>query len=697
MDDSLFKRACECQFCQAALRELAAFLPQEDAALDQLLAEVVAVRQEIVFTNLAFAALGAGRPVAARHLVAGAALMPNPGALATLAMHATGDVAQALIEAVYQGKMGWEREATALLLAGSWCRDRSQDKFPQRLIAQARILARQTASEFFVQTQLRALATILNDDGLTSILNANCCPNDPKTTRLILDGLIQTGKSSVFANVPDKPGPTALSGYTVRRAVPRIGRNDPCPCGSGKKYKKCCFAKDQERLMHSSAVPGLTVEELSEQPESYLTLERLQDMRSYELAKLDPAKVAPELRGVLINRLHLFGEHELVLKLFETLGVTKELERHWADALDFTTRAGQKDLVLRLIRLRQNQDFKIEDLDINTRLLLAPNEATTTLNMIEATAQKGLQSDFTLGLVDLAYALMDRSPALGILVTRGLIPITHPLEATTLFDVLLETRDKLNLPPTDPFDEILDQRLYEQSARDEQDSEALNQAHQRLEEKSDEVRQLKAELETLHKELERRAKQPPKKPSPPPPTPLPREPVRAEDHASADLRQRVATLKELLKQRHSERNQLRRDLQKAMQDLESLRQKTAPATPETSAETADQEEDRLLLAAESLGTQPVRLPEFPKKFSETLAALPKPLGRAAITLIGRLAAGDPAAFVGSKRLKMNRDIFRQRVGAAHRLLFRLKPETLEVIALVNRCDLELTIKPLIRN
>jgi len=21
---------------------------------------------------------------------------------------------------------------------------------------------------------------------------------------------------------------------------PRVGRNDPCPCGSGKKYKKCC-------------------------------------------------------------------------------------------------------------------------------------------------------------------------------------------------------------------------------------------------------------------------------------------------------------------------------------------------------------------------------------------------------------------------------------------------------------------------
>jgi curved DNA-binding protein CbpA len=29
----------------------------------------------------------------------------------------------------------------------------------------------------------------------------------------------------------------------VKRESPKIGRNDPCPCGSGKKYKKCCGAK----------------------------------------------------------------------------------------------------------------------------------------------------------------------------------------------------------------------------------------------------------------------------------------------------------------------------------------------------------------------------------------------------------------------------------------------------------------------
>ena len=48
-----------------------------------------------------------------------------------------------------------------------------------------------------------------------------------------------------LAGMPDELGvppddelqPSAVS---VRRRMPKVGRNDPCPCGSGKKYKKCC-------------------------------------------------------------------------------------------------------------------------------------------------------------------------------------------------------------------------------------------------------------------------------------------------------------------------------------------------------------------------------------------------------------------------------------------------------------------------
>ena len=27
----------------------------------------------------------------------------------------------------------------------------------------------------------------------------------------------------------------------------KVGRNDACPCGSGRKYKKCCESKEQQR------------------------------------------------------------------------------------------------------------------------------------------------------------------------------------------------------------------------------------------------------------------------------------------------------------------------------------------------------------------------------------------------------------------------------------------------------------------
>ena len=36
------------------------------------------------------------------------------------------------------------------------------------------------------------------------------------------------------------------------------GRNDPCPCGSGKKYKRCCLDKDEAagRAALAAALPS---------------------------------------------------------------------------------------------------------------------------------------------------------------------------------------------------------------------------------------------------------------------------------------------------------------------------------------------------------------------------------------------------------------------------------------------------------
>ncbi|MBS2033382.1 SEC-C domain-containing protein [bacterium] len=37
-----------------------------------------------------------------------------------------------------------------------------------------------------------------------------------------------------------QPPPEKVKQKPIRREKPKIGRNQPCPCGSGKKYKKCC-------------------------------------------------------------------------------------------------------------------------------------------------------------------------------------------------------------------------------------------------------------------------------------------------------------------------------------------------------------------------------------------------------------------------------------------------------------------------
>jgi hypothetical protein len=47
-----------------------------------------------------------------------------------------------------------------------------------------------------------------------------------------------------------------------------IGRNDPCPCGSGKKYKKCCLAKDEEEARKRAAsAPVSKAQPTSDAPE----------------------------------------------------------------------------------------------------------------------------------------------------------------------------------------------------------------------------------------------------------------------------------------------------------------------------------------------------------------------------------------------------------------------------------------------
>ena len=45
----------------------------------------------------------------------------------------------------------------------------------------------------------------------------------------------QSGAPTATTNAPD-----AAAQRPQQREEPKVGRNDPCPCGSGAKFKKCC-------------------------------------------------------------------------------------------------------------------------------------------------------------------------------------------------------------------------------------------------------------------------------------------------------------------------------------------------------------------------------------------------------------------------------------------------------------------------
>jgi len=71
-------------------------------------------------------------------------------------------------------------------------------------------------------------------------------------TQNILDGTVRTILSVVYRDEKDVKreqtvkitGTSGGSDGTVKKQPvkkgAKVGPNDPCPCGSGKKYKKCC-------------------------------------------------------------------------------------------------------------------------------------------------------------------------------------------------------------------------------------------------------------------------------------------------------------------------------------------------------------------------------------------------------------------------------------------------------------------------
>jgi len=681
----------QAQFCRASVQRVAELLPPEEAELDGVIAETVRENNAKALLHVLVAALGGGRRVEAKHLALGGPLLGHPLWLGSVMWKVQGEVPEQVMAAIDNSRFSYPTEAAALLVMQDWCREQRAGKLPEMFFPIARRLARATALPTDAQAYLTTLALRTKDAGLLALVRGWLPKARPEkraeVERLgqeLGEAFLQTCRLPILELVGEKTSDTLARGTTMRRAVAKVGRNDPCPCGSGKKYKHCCIEKDNERLHHSSAVAGVTVEELQADFTTHLTAEMLDRAQPHEMLLLDPVKVPLELRENYFLRLAVFNQFDRAIESLQTIGLAGEaMEKNWEGVMFFAIRAGRKETVQKLIKVREDAAKDAEEqigIPLSAALLLENDNPTRILQMMDDFARDVLVSNNLNHLKELATGLI-YSPqrALGILVARGVIPLLPSSQAMHVLDRILEARDVLNLPPDDPFGDIVDQRYAEH----EEDDAKLRAVRHTLEAKAGEVRELTEKLEGFQAEIARQEKKLAATAAAQP---------ALEAAALKELRRKVEELKSELSERHGERNRLRRELQKAHDNLESLRQ-TAPAAPAEEAE-ATRREDELLLPQSAPEVHPVRLAEHPRHFLQTLEGLPRPVARAAVIMIGRLAAGEPAAFVGALRLKATPNVMRQRIGINYRLLFRLWPGRLEVIDLINRKDLDRRIKTL---
>ncbi len=68
-----------------------------------------------------------------------------------------------------------------------------------------------------------------------------------KQNRLMMKDFEEDNDFILYSNEDEDDDLVQSISEPLRRNQPKIGRNDPCPCGSGKKYKKCCLSKRVDR------------------------------------------------------------------------------------------------------------------------------------------------------------------------------------------------------------------------------------------------------------------------------------------------------------------------------------------------------------------------------------------------------------------------------------------------------------------
>jgi hypothetical protein len=610
----------------------------------------------------ALAAAVAEKPLPAASVLDAVVLLDDLLLGAMLAGNVTGDRVKALLDAVERDDTTDERDALALFLAVTL---RKQRPPPPRLLALVRTHARRGVSRACGELLVAATAALADEE-----VRAVVAESFPAITQRQALDAVATLRAAVdgpiLETLPDYAPPSLAAPIPVRRTGAKAGRNDPCPCGSGKKYKKCC----QDKEAASAVDPEVAWRQQLEANVPTMTGQQVADLRLADLASLPYERLLPATRVAAYRQLLSHRRWDSAERALDAMAAKGE------DAEGYRIELVDQAFRSRSLEVARKHAEKLRESGVVDSLVDAMLSVATTnraLSKLDALAEQGLRKDSVV-LLDVADALLAYHPALGIVAARGALATAGAEDAVVFLELVEEARDKLGLPAGDPAGDV-----YDALVKLDQEREAQPGAKESVEELASEARALRAhakEAGARIQELEARLKERQREPgAAAAPAPASWEGERSE------LRERVAELKSLIAAGNEERGELRRQLAEAGE--RATRDERPAATAVAAAAEPEPEGERA--PDEALRVRGVMVPRFDPAAEDSMRALPARVVRDTLRVIADLCSGEGSVWREIKQLeRISPAMYSARIGIHYRVLFRMSPGVLDVAEVVAR-------------
>ncbi len=480
------------------------------------------------------------------------------------------------------------------------------------------------------------------------------------------------------------------------RKESKTGRNDPCPCGSGKKYKQCCLTKNPANNQYISAyeqnflqkrddVQSFSWKEIKEM--SLIELQSL-DMKHMTMTQLavalntavytDPSLAfafLTELRKYYAETNGVLPGKETVVKLPKRkiiLPKEDDLYDHWimefVYGIEMDSRLEFTPKLLELFFDTTSDDYQKTEFLFH----LYKKDLPEILKYIEKSCIKGITSDEE--IVDLYYSTKDHYPGIAVMLFRSLIagfPDRY-LDIETMNESIHEIYAKCDIASEeDPAMSTFDQ-LYE---LENQEEETDDIEMEELQSTRRELRQAQAESAKLQKQIKHLLQKQQKT------QPTETVVIKADENQIQKSKEKITHLKEIINSK-----------QQAIRVLRDSIQESSTIEPEKSDDFFEHE---IAIDNNNFTVPKVTFPIFPEKFKKSVELLDAAIGKQAIKAFTGFITNDPKIMKQTKKLTIVDHYYSIRLGIHYRLIIHYTPASQPIPEyVIHRKDLESTIKKL---